>query len=180
MRSAYRLSLMLVVLPGGMAYAQRPDSSARADSLRHQIEERFAARAQEKLGLSNDQTTKLRTTSRQFGIRRSELRGRERRLHEALAAQLQPGVAADQDSVARLTDAMIELRLAEAQLSREETREQAKYLNPVQRAQLYVMRERFAHRVKEVHGHRGEMRGRHRGSHWGEVKEHRRGERGRI
>ena len=83
-------------------------------------------------------------------------------MREALANQLQPGVAANQDSVAKLTDAMIELKSAEAQLSRDEIKEQSKYLNPVQRAQLYVMRERFAHRVKEVHGHRGEMRGWHR------------------
>jgi hypothetical protein len=34
--------------------------------------------------------------------------------------------------------------------------------------------------VKEVHGHRGDMRGRHRGGHWDDVKEHKRGERGRI
>jgi hypothetical protein len=164
MRTAYRLLLVLLVSPLGLAQAQRPDSnSVRADSLRHRIEERFASRAQEKLGLSNDQTAKLRATSRQFGVKRADLRSREERLRTALASQLQPGVAANQDSVAKLTDAMIELRLAETQLSRDEIKEQAKYLNPVQRAQLYVMRERFAHRVKEVHGHRGEMGGWHRG-----------------
>lgn len=180
MRNAYRLSLVLVLSPLTVALAQGSDStSERADSLRHRIEERFAARAQEKLRLTNDQTAKLRATSQQFGARRVELRNRNRRLREGLVAQLQPGVAANQDSVAKLTDAVIELRLAEAQLAREEIRDQSKYLNPVQRAQLYVMRERFAHRVKEVHGHRGEMGGRHRGSHWGEVEGDRSGERER-
>jgi hypothetical protein len=174
MYTSYKLSLMLMLSPIAVAYGQRPDTSAaRADSLRHRIEERFASRAQERLGLTNDQTAKLRATSRQFGVRRAELRTRGQRLRDALAAQLQPGVAANQDSVARLTDAMIELRLAEAQLSRDEVKEQSKYLNSVQRAQLYVMRERFAHRVKEVHGHRGEMRGKHRGGHWGDAKERR-------
>jgi hypothetical protein len=84
-------------------------------------------------------------------------------------------VAANQDSVAKLTDAMIELRLAEAQLSRDEIKEQSKYLNSVQRAQLYVMRERFAHRVKEVHGRRGEKSGKHRRGHWDDAREHRQG-----
>jgi hypothetical protein len=166
MRSAYLSSLMLLLTPYSIAAAQQGDSvSARADSLRHRIEERFAARAQEKLGLTNDQTTKLRATSRQFGGRRGELHSRGQRLREALEAQLQPGVAANQDSVARLTDAMVELRLAEAQLSRDEIKEQSKYLNPVQRAQLYVMRERLAHWVKEVHGHRGGMGRKHRSRH---------------
>jgi len=164
MRIAYGWSLVLVLFPFGLVQAQRPDSnSVRADSLRHRIEERFASRAQEKLSLTDDQTAKLRATSRQFGVRRADIRGRGQRLRTALASQLQPGVAANQDSVAKLTDAMIDLRLTEAQLSRDEIKEQSKYLNPVQRAQLYVMRERFAHRVKEVHGHRGEMGNRHHG-----------------
>jgi len=169
MRSAYLWSLVLVLTPFGVAGAQRADTtSVRRDSLRHRIEERFAARAQEELGLTNEQTAKLRATSQQFGARRGELRNRGERLREALAAQLQPGVAANQDSVARLTDAMIELRVAQAQASREEVKAQSKYLNPVQRARLYVMRERFAHRVREVHGHREDM-GRHRR----EMRQHR-------
>jgi hypothetical protein len=161
--------------PFGVAGAQRADTtSSRADSLRQRIEERFTARAQEELGLSNEQTTKLRATSQQFRARRGELRTRGERLREALAAQLRPGIAANQDSVAKLTDAMIQLRMAEAQISRDEVKEQAKYLDPVQRARLYIMRERFAHRVREVHGHRGDM-GKHRREmrwHRGETGEH--------
>jgi hypothetical protein len=171
MRSAYVLFVGLVLIPFAMAGAQRADTSAaRADSLRHEIEERFASKAQERLGLTNDQTAKLRATSQQFGGRRRELRVRGHQLREALEGQLRPGVAANQDSVAKLTDAMIQLRMAQAQVTRDEIKEQSKYLNPVQRAQLYMMRERFVHRLKEVHGHRGEMGRRHRGGHWGDMK----------
>ena len=113
--------------------------------------------AQEQLKLTNDQTAKLKATSQQYGAKRGELRAKAQRLRVALEGQLQPGVAANQDSVAKLTDAMIGVRLAEAQLSRDEVKDQARYLNSVQRAQLYVMRERFAHRIREVHGHGGEM-----------------------
>ncbi len=185
MRSAYLWSLMLALTPFGVARAQRADSvTVRGDSLRHRIEERFATRAQEELGLNNEQTARLRATSQQFGARRGELRTRGQRLREALAAQLRPGIAANQDSVAKLTDAMIELRTAEAQASREEVKEQSKYLTPVQRARLYVMRERFAHRVKEVHGHRGDMGRREMGRRPGEMgqdgKEMRGGDRPRT
>jgi hypothetical protein len=149
-------SLALLLIPLSPALAQRADSTdpRRADSLRHRIEERFTSRVQEQLGLTNEQTTKLRATSQTYGARRRELRERERGLRDALSAQLQPGVAANQDSVARLTDAMIEVKLASAQASRDEMKELSKYLNPVQRARLYVMRERFHHRVKEAHDHR--------------------------
>ena len=166
MRTTYRIGLLLLLSPITVANAQRADSSSlRADSLRLRIEERFATRAQEQLKLTNDQTAKLKATSQQFGAKRGELRAQAQRLRIALEDQLQPGVAANQDSVAKLTDAMIGLRLAEAQLSRDEVKAQARYLNPVQRAQLYVMRERFAHRIREVHGHGGEMGWRNRPHH---------------
>lgn len=170
MRSAFLLATLLLV-PLSTAGAQRADSiSPRADSLRQRIEERFASRVQEQLGLTNDQATRLRATSREFEGRRRDLAARERQIRQAISAQLQPGVAANQDSVAKLTDALIQLRVTEAQLARDELKEQAKYLNAVQRARLYSMRERFSHRIKQVHGHR---RGR------GEMRHHRRGEQGR-
>jgi LTXXQ motif family protein len=167
MRSRHLWSLALVLIPLSSAVAQRADSTdpRRADSLRHRIEERFASRVQQELGLTNEQTTKLRATSQSFGARRRDLRQRERGLREALSAQLQPGVAANQDSVAKLTDALIELRLASAQAARDEMKDMSKYLNPVQRARLYVMRERLYHRIKEAHEHRG-MGRRQRDKSW--------------
>jgi protein CpxP len=148
-------TLMLVGAPLFSAGAQQADSTAgRTDSLRHHIEERFASRVQERLGLTTEQTSKLRATSQQFGARRRELHARHRELRQALTAQLRPGVAANQDSVRKLTDAMIELRIASAQTTRDEMREVAKYLTPVQRAQLFVMRDRLRHRMKEAREHR--------------------------
>lgn len=162
MRRTFLWSALLVMLPLYPAGAQRPDSSSqRADSLRQRIEERFALRVQERLGLTDDQVAKLRVTSREFNTRRRDLASRERLVRQQITAQLQPGIAANQDSVAKLTDALIQLTVAEAQIARDELKEQSKYLNAVQRARLYSMRERFAHRVREVHGHRrsrGDMR----------------------
>ena len=170
MRRTYLWAALLLV-PLSAAGGQRPDSaSARADSLRQRIEERFASRVQERLGLTNDQAAKLRVTSREFNAKRREFSTRERTIRDAMAAQLQPGTAATQDSVAKLTDALIQLRIAEAQAARDEVKEQSKYLNAVQRARLYTMRERFAHRIREVHGHRrwhrDTDRGKERGKPW--------------
>jgi LTXXQ motif family protein len=166
MRKYLLWSLFLFAAPISSAAAQRPDSGpARPDSLRQRIEERFAARVQKELGLTNEQTTKLRATSQQFGGRRRELHDRQRQLYDDLAAQLKPGVAAKQDSVAKLTDAMIELRLNAAQLARDEMRDVSKYLNPVQRARLFMMRDRLVHRMQEVREHRG-MRGEDGGKRW--------------
>jgi hypothetical protein len=156
MRSHLLYSLALMILPVASVAAQRSDTAdARADSLRHRIEERFAARVQQELGLTSEQATRLRATSATYGARRRQLRDRERQIKQALWQQLQPGVAANSDSVTRLTDALIELKLTSAQAARDEMKELSRYLNPVQRARLYVMREQLYHRVKKAHGHHG-------------------------
>ena len=166
MRRRVLLSLLLAAAPLYSAAAQRADSAAKTDSLRHRIEERFASRVQEQLGLTNEQTAKLRATSQQFSVRRRELHTRYRQLREALSGQLRPGVAANQDSVAKLTDAMIDLRIAAAQASRDEMREVAKYLTPVQRARFFVMRDRLYHHMKEAREHRGTWGSSEGRDHW--------------
>jgi periplasmic protein CpxP/Spy len=150
-----RWLVLLLITPLFPAAAQQADSAGKSDSLRHYIEKRFAARVQQELGLTNEQTTKLRATSQRFGTRRRELHTRHRVLRQALQEQLQPGVAAKEDSVATLTDAMLDLSIASAQATRDELREVAKYLTPVQRARFFLMRERLRHRMREAHEHHG-------------------------
>lgn len=157
------LMIVLLALPTVHSLAAQDTGATRprADLLRQRIEQRFTARVQEELGLSDDQTTKLRSTAREYATRRRELEAQERDLRSALAAQLRPGIAADQNRVAELTSKLVDLRVAYAQSFRDEMREHSKYLTPVQRAQLYVMRERLLQRVQEVRDRREEagMRG---------------------
>lgn len=136
------------------ALAQNEDPRERREELRHRIEERFTERAKEQLGLDAQQVTRLRETSRRFGGRRRELESRERAIRDAMAEQLRPGVAADRDSVAKLTDAAAELRVAYAQTFRDELRETAGFLDAVHRAQLFIMRDRLLRRAREIHGDR--------------------------
>ena len=142
----------------GTISAQDPDTTRpRAQELRERIEERFAQRVQEQLGLTDEQTTKLRATSRQYGDRRRGLEARESDLRLALTGQLRPGVAANPDSVARLTKALLDLRVDYAKTWRDEM-DDLSYLTPVQRAQLYVMRDRLLQRVQEIRDERGGWR----------------------
>jgi hypothetical protein len=147
----------------GTVSAQDPDTTRpRAEELRARIEERFAQRVQEQLGLSDEQTAKLRATSREYGERRRVMESRERDLRVALTRQLRPGVAANQDSVARLTRALVDLRVDYAKTWRDEMNDLS-YLTPVQRAQLYVMRDRLLQRVQEIRDERGGWRRRRAG-----------------
>jgi hypothetical protein len=155
--------LALAASAPSIASAQNADTAhAHGEELRRRIEERFAQRVQEQLGLTDQQTGRLRATSREYGERRRALETRERDLRMALTGQLRPGVAADQDSVTRLTRALVELRVDYAKTWRDEMSELS-YLTPVQRAQLYLMRDRLLQRVQEIRDQHGGWRRRRAG-----------------
>ena len=122
----------------------------RAARLREQIEIRFGERLKEELGLTDEQAAKLRITLAAIAARRRGMEQDERRLRQALAAQLRPGVAANSDSVAKLVDALTAHRVAYAQTFRDEMRELAGQLNPVQRGQYLLLRDRLAQRAMEL------------------------------
>lgn len=143
------LALLLLVAAPLAAQQDYPDST-RVDELRRRIEDRFAARVQEELGLTDAQAAKMKATGGTYFSKRRGYETDERRLRSALASQLRPGVAANQDSVARLTDALLNLKLQYVQSYRDEMKEMSSYLNPVQRAQFFIMRERLLERVREA------------------------------
>ena len=88
---------------------------------------------------------------------------RQRAVQDAIRGQLQPGVAANADSLRRLMDARDQNRTALAQLDREEDKEMAGYLSPVQRARYQVMRQRLQERIAEMRRERRQQLMRPRG-----------------
>jgi hypothetical protein len=155
MRTTWILGVTLLV--AAPLAAQGPDDNpARVGELRRLVEERFAARVREELALTDAQAARLRETMRTYFGRRRDLEIQERRLRQALAGQLRPGVAADQDSVARLTELLVDLKLRYVESYRDELRDLAAFLDPVQRAQFFMLRERLLERVRELQERRAE------------------------
>lgn len=155
MRTTWILGILLLV--AAPLAAQGPDDSpARAGELRRLIEERFAARVREELALTDPQAARLRQAMSTSFRRRRDLESEERLLRQALAGQLRPGVAADKDSVARLTEALVDLKLRYVESYRDELRELSTFLDPVQRAQFFMLRERLLERVRDLQARRAE------------------------
>jgi len=156
-----RLLFWFLLLAGaaGPLLAQDSTTPERAQ-LRERIEQRFAERIKEELGLSEAQAVKLKQVAMENGSRRRELRVRERALTGALDQQLRAGERADQDSVMHLTRDLLDLRVKYEESYRDEMKKLS-FLTPVQRARLMVMRDRLIHRMHEM---RGDRRGfRHHG-----------------
>ncbi|MGH7529270.1 MAG: hypothetical protein ACREMN_02720 [Gemmatimonadales bacterium] len=158
------LAVMVVPVSRSLAQERRPADTPAADTgearrLRRVIEERFAQRVQQELDLTPDQLTRLRTTQERFGERRRELLRRQGERRMALRDQMQPGVAADADSVRKLMDALHTGRADLLRLEQDEHRELADFLTPVQRARFVLLRERLQRRVNELRERRRERMG---------------------
>jgi len=146
---ASTLSAQEPVTPAGGG----PDT-AEAERLRAQIEERFSQRVQEELKLTPDQAAKLRASQEKFGGQRRTLMRQQMERRMALDDQMQPGIAANGDSVRKLMDANQAARGQMFKLEQDEDREMSGYLTPVQRARYQQMREGFMRRVAEMRAQR--------------------------
>jgi hypothetical protein len=158
------LSLAVLFVPG--LTAQQRDSvrqrsdTGEAERLRTKIEQRFSERVQQDLKLTADQAVKLRASQERFGTRRRALMRQQMERRRALQDQMQPGVAANSDSVRKLMDGLRSGRAEMVKIEQDEDQEMSGYLTPVQRARYQQMRERFMQRVGEM---RREGRGMGRG-----------------
>lgn len=122
----------------------------RREALRSRIEQNFLARVKEDLALTDEQSTKLMDVNRRSVERRRTLEVTNRRLNAALANEMRPGVAADPRILRRTLDSLVDLRVASAQLYKDEQRELSTFLSDVQRAQFHVLRERLLNRMEEA------------------------------
>jgi len=167
MRKCILLSLAVLLAPS-LAAQQRDSMRAQRDTveagrLRAQIESTFTQRIQQDLNLSPDQATKLRASQERFGARRRDVMQQQLARRQALENQMQPGIAANSDSVRRLMDGIQTGRADMLKIEQDQDREMAGYLTPVQRARYQQMRERFIQRVGELRTQRREGRGFGRG-----------------
>ena len=147
--------LLLVVTAGALPLAaQDADSLPARAQLRDRIEQVFMDRARVEMSLTDDQAAKLQATTRRMFERRQGLEAENRRLTQILESQMRPGIAGDQRLIRTTLDSIITIRIAAAQLYRDEQRDLSGYLTDVQRAQYHLLRERFLARVADVRAQR--------------------------
>jgi len=129
--------------PGGMGNPER------MQALRMQVEQRWGRMVQTQLQLNDEQMGRLRQAMRANQDRRRDLGRRQMDLRLAIGQQLQPGVAANQDSLNRLMDAMGRIGVERAQSDQQFMRD-LQFLTPVQRARLFVMQRAFEQRIQGI------------------------------
>ena len=153
MRRPVLLAALLALATPALVQAQddtAPLPPRRAEQLRQMIEQRFAQRVKEALGLNEDQAAKMRGVQATIAEKRRMLEMQERQLRMALGDQLRPGIAANADSVSKLVNALTAQRIAFAQTFQDEMRELTTFLTPVQRGQYLLMRDRLMMQIEEL------------------------------
>jgi hypothetical protein len=153
-----QLWLALLLCGAARLAAQQPDSgmqddSARLETLRQEVQQRYKARAHEVLGLTPAQATKFDSTQDRAWGQRRDLMLQRRRINFALQDQMRPGVAARSDSVSRLLDARQRVNESLRRVDDQEDREMAGYLTPVQRARYQSFRGHVRERMGEAMRH---------------------------
>lgn len=153
MRNWTWATIAAVLLGAAPVMAQQPGATGDTELLRQRIEDRFAERVKEELGLDDAQAAKLRDVARTWAARRRGYEADERTIKRALAEQMRPGIAANADSVGRLTQRLLDLRVTYAESYRTEYRELG-FLTPVQRAQFVALRERVLDSMRRYRAER--------------------------
>ena len=149
-----RVSLLgLLMLVGSTAPVMAQDSTQAprmgSAEMRQRIETRFTERVKTDLGLTEEQTAKLKQVAGEWFDKRRAMEAEERDLRQALQGQLRPGIAANSDSVTRIMNQLLDLKVKYAESYREENK-QLGFLTPVQRAQYYSLRERLLDALKQA------------------------------
>jgi len=107
-------------------YLEGPDP----ERLRAQVVQRFIENYRTLAGLTDAQFARFQESVRRQWEARRMLEQRKREIVQALGGQLRPGVAADQDSVTALLDALVTVRTQQIDRLRAEQAEYQEYLYP--------------------------------------------------
>jgi len=147
MRTLVLSTVAAMVLAGPLA-AQNPPM--RRQVLQQQVIEQFLTNYQTQAALTDEQFARVRETTRRSFEARNALAERERETFQELEGQMRPGVAADEAKVTSLLDALVRIQAERVDQTRREQEEYAKFLTPVQRAQLTLAWQRLQMQMERV------------------------------
>lgn len=141
-----KLGLLVLMLAGTPLAAQQP----RRQALEQRIMEQFFENYRRQAALTPEQFNRFRGVATKSLQQRRERQQQERQLWMALEEQMRPGMAANPDSVTRIMDRIVALRLASVDQLKAEDKEYAAFLSPIQRAQLFLSFERLQRNIEDL------------------------------
>ncbi len=149
------LCLPLLTLVADGQGAPRP-GPARRSQLEQQLRQRLWRVAQQRVGLTEDQMSRLQATTEKFDPRRRALVSEERQQRTILRTEILADTRADQGRVAAALDRLLQLQRARLDLQTEEQRAFASFMTPVQRARYAALQEQLRRRADDLRRQRAD------------------------
>jgi Spy/CpxP family protein refolding chaperone len=161
---ASAVALMLGAFASGAA-GQRPDSGAprpggrgglrgqppaERQLLQRQVRQAFAKAVKRQLNLSDDQMRRLQSVDFKFERQRIALLRDERQARLGLKIAMDDSANVDQAKVEGYLSQLVKAQRTRADLLESEQKELAGFLNPLQRAKYFSMKERLNRRMQEL------------------------------
>jgi len=103
-----------------------------------------------RVGLTDEQMTKLAQASRPFDAERRQLAAQEREARVALRGDILAGRSGDQQRIATSLDRVLEIQRRRAQLQIDEQRVIATFMTPLQRAKYAALQEQLRRRAENL------------------------------
>jgi hypothetical protein len=128
----------------------QPPIGGPRQQLEQRLRMRFEQIVRQRLQLTNQQVAQLRASNRRFAPQRRALAMREREIRQAMRAELQPGVAANEQHLSALTDSLFGVQRARLDMLQSEQRDLATFLTPSQRVRYYALQEQLRRRVEAL------------------------------
>lgn len=148
-----RFLLLLFFLLAGSAAAQPPrmrQAPGDRQALEQRFRERLAAVMRERLGLSDEQVTRLAQVNERLDQQRREMFREEVELRRQMRRAVREDSSASPADVSGLLDRVIRLQHRKADLLEAEQKELATFLSPVQRARYLGMQEQLRRQMEEM------------------------------
>jgi periplasmic protein CpxP/Spy len=125
-------------------------NAPRRQQLEAQLRQRLWRITKNRVGLTDEQMTKLAQTSRPFDAQRRQLATQEREERLALRREILAGPNADQQRIATSLDRVLELQRRRAQLQIDEQRAVGAFMTPLQRAKYAALQEQLRRRAENL------------------------------
>jgi periplasmic protein CpxP/Spy len=155
---AFALPLVATDLSAQVARRREAPLAGANAPRRQQLEARLRQRlwgiTKNRVGLTDEQMTRLAQASRPFDVQRRQLAMQERQERLALRREILAGQGADQQRVAASLDRVLDLQRRRVQLQIDEQRALSAFMTPVQRAKYGALQEQLRRRAEKLRGQR--------------------------
>ena len=152
---AFAMPLLALDLPAQAAVRGRQappagQGTARRQQLEARLRQGLWRVTKNRVGLTDEQMSKLAQASRPFDLQRRQLAVQEREERLALRREIQAGQSADQQRIATSLDHVLDLQRRRAQLQIDEQRALSAFMTPLQRAKYAALQEQLRRRAENL------------------------------